>query len=220
MKRVWIGLLAVAVALAIALPAGAKKPDCEADPSHPACKESPEPEPTGGYTCAEYAAMNPDWGGKVYSVTADGSYGQPNEPVTTPDFVLTLSGREEACIDVTAPAGRWLVSVTANHRHGLMMVPRDSFSPGDSCGGAGFGNDPNGDWTLPLPIDTRSEIPSSHVNACGTEFGEWIRGEDGELELVMDETIKENPLAFVVWAGGPKKGATTTIKVDLPVPAP
>jgi hypothetical protein len=212
MKRVWIGLLAVAVALAIAQPAGAKKPDCEADPPHPACKESPE---TGGYTCAEYAAMNPDWGGTVYPVEANDSYGE-----RTWDFVLELSGREEACIDVIAPAGRWLVSVTANHRHGLMMVPRDSFSPGDSCGGAGFGNDPNGDWTLPLLIDTRTEIPSSHVNACGTEFGEWIRGEDDELELVMDETVEENPLAFVVEAGGPRKRATTTIKVDLPVPAP
>jgi hypothetical protein len=130
--------------------------------------------------------------------------------------VLTLKGGEEACIDVIAPKGLWLVSVTANHNHGLTMVPRDSFSPGDSCGGAGFGNDPNGDWTLPLSIDPRVEIPSSHVNACGAEFGEWINS-----ELVMGETGDVHWLAFDVWAGGPKKRATTTILVDLPpMPAP
>ena len=51
MKRFWIILLAIAMALVIALPAGAGKPDCDPDSLtytqfHPACgKDDPEPPP-------------------------------------------------------------------------------------------------------------------------------------------------------------------------------
>jgi len=38
MKRGWTILLAGALSLAIALPVGAAKPDCELDDSHPSCK--------------------------------------------------------------------------------------------------------------------------------------------------------------------------------------
>ena len=41
MKRIGFAALILAMGLAIASPVGAAKPDCEADPSHPSCKEAP-----------------------------------------------------------------------------------------------------------------------------------------------------------------------------------
>jgi hypothetical protein len=48
MKRFWITLVAVAMALVIALPAGAGRPelDCDKHPNKPECTSDPEPPPT------------------------------------------------------------------------------------------------------------------------------------------------------------------------------
>ncbi len=222
MRRFWIMLLAVAMALVIALPAGAGKPCCNPDgcgddpytKDHPACGED-DPDPVsddwGGHTCVDYKLLNPDSDWIAF------------DPVDA-DFVLTLNGGDKGCVDVIAHAGVWLVDVTTDGGRGVMMIPRDSFSPGDSCGGAIINGDPTGDYTLPLAADPRTEIPASTVNACGTEYGEQsIARVDGvwvDYGLPeMNRTDDVDPLAFIVSAGGSPK-STTTISVDLPDPPP
>ncbi len=177
-------IAAVVLLVTVAAPAAAKKGGGKGKPTQ---------EPAGGYTCAEM------FEGSVTGLV-DG------------DFSFTLdSENDSACFDVTAEAGVWNVTVTGSGARGLTLIPKDSYPSGDSCGGAFMsGNDIYGTFQLPLLIDTRTEIPASTVNACGTEYGEWIGG-----ELVMEQTGNEHPLAFVAFLTGSRR-ATAVISVDLP----
>jgi hypothetical protein len=191
MKRRSMILMAVAaMVLSGAFAAEAKKP-----PKDPG-------EPSGGYLCTEL-------------------FGTPGEyTVTDTGFTFTLSGREDSrCIDVMHDTpGIWRVTVVGHGATRLVMIPRDSAGPGDSCGGvnlrktqlrslgASFVQE------LPHPSDPRhaSGIPAATVNACGTNFGEWIDG-----QLVMEATGEPHPLAFVVNMSG-YPTAELTIEVELP----
>jgi hypothetical protein len=102
----------------------------------------------------------------------------------TESFEIVLGGRDTEyagyeCLDVmTDAAGRWDVTVEGEGARRLVLVPRDSDGPGDSCGGVDLRRAVNiyGDFTLPLdiPEETRTEIPVATVNACGTNWPEWI----------------------------------------------
>jgi hypothetical protein len=129
-------------------------------------------------------------------------------------FEVTLGGENSrsACIDVSAPEGEWTVTVIDSGGRGLSMALRDSIAPGDLCLNESY----DGTTGDVYPLGGQ---PSSHVNACGTDWGELIRDEDDELRLEMYETDEENPLAFIVRVGGSPK-AETTIKVDIKVNLP
>jgi hypothetical protein len=177
------------------------------------------PEPTlGGYTCEESGF---DQSGINWFWDTD------NHP-TGFRFTLTLEGRSDGvCIDVplgdwtgeswgpNVTAGVWTVKVTdyQGKISRLLLVPRDSLGPGDSCGGADLRQpDLAATYELPLPVDPRHEdgIPAATVNACGTQFGEWISG-----VLVTERTDDPHPLAFFALMEG-VKGAQATITVTLP----
>lgn len=189
LKRTLVVLIVGALPLAATVTAAAKKPPKDPSPA----------EPIGGYTCAE-SGYDQSSHGLVFSDTG---------------FSLTLTGRSDGmCVDVmTGAAGVWKVTVTGHDVLSLLVVPRDSYSPGDSCGGVRV-RSPELPLLqdLPDPSDPRHAlgIPASTVNACGTTFGEWRDG-----MLVMDQTAEPHPLAFRIdMTGRPR--AEATITVDLP----
>ncbi len=107
MRRFWIMLLAVAVALVIALPAGAGKPDCSTYPDgHPlACDDDP-PEPPAANPCPDPIELS---GSRVLFEC---------------DWAPTNDGATDGIVTVTMnPGGE------VSH---LVVMVRDS-SPGDLC---------------------------------------------------------------------------------------
>jgi len=186
LRRILVMLVLVALPLAGTVTAAAKKPP-------------KEPRPSGGYTCAESG----------FDQTSHGL------TFTETGFTFALEGKEDAmCVDVLhGTADVWRVSVTGRNVSSLLLVPRDSLGPGDSCGGVLLRKP-----ALPLvqelpdPSDPRHElgIPPATVNACGTQYGEWI---DGILE--MDRTDDPHPLAFQTHMRG-RPGTEAIITVELP----
>jgi len=86
----------------------------------------------------------------------------------------------------------------------LVLIPRDSISPGDSCGGVGIHKPKSGTITLP-------GADGAYVNSCGTQFGEWV---DDIYYGNADETV-ESPLAFQIDMKG-SSDAKVTLKLYLP----
>ena len=213
-NRTFFLLIVGAMLIAVAPIASAGKPDCEADPSHPSCKpDRPDDEPAAGTTC-----VSPWWAGDV----------------RTDDFTITLGpDQTDACVDVlTEHAGPWLITVTGSGARSLLIVPRDAYAPGDSCGGVRLPRDQIYS-TFPLPHweDPRfDEIPVATVNACPGddpegigEFAETVERDlngDGtvdETEIVMESTGEPHPLALLVFSSGSKRPAyQLIIEVDLP----
>lgn len=232
MKRFWIVLMAVAVAMVVAVPVNAAKP-CDSNPAHPSCN-SGDDEPTdllAGTTC------NPLWWDTDFK---------------DKDFTVVLTAdNSDACIDVIPPAaGRWWVTVTAtgqiSRNPSLLLVPRDAVGPGDSCGGVSLRRDVIFD-PIPLPYfedlngnreqdlgeegDPRfTVIPEATVNAClgNADPGSLYQGDFAELveregqldEIVLGPTEEVHPLAFQIFAGGLRGTGTLTVSVDLPEPPP
>lgn len=200
MRRIWVTLLAVALALVIALPAGAGKPpiDCDKLPNHPECATDPgDDTPIAGTTCVE--------DGSTYDVQTD-------------DFDVTLYGKSDtACIDVLpAYPGAWKVTIeTDGIVRGLSLYLRDSVAPGDGCfeGGScgyAFRNDFPSD--VPFP-----NIDGAYVNVCGTEFGESVWNADMEAfdyYADVNEDV-ESPLSFFPSMSG-RDGSVVTLHIDLP----
>jgi hypothetical protein len=216
MRRIFIALAALALALVVAAPAGAVKPNCDPDdpnytPDHPTCaSDDPGDEvPFAGTMCdpAEYPAG------------IDG--------VQTGDFTFTLAGKKPGtCIDVISDEGIWEVTVTGEGARYLGLVPRDSIAPGDSCGG----------WLLRTEANIYKThtfsayggpMPAATINACGTEWAEWVDVDlpgldpavdcvavDGDQCLVADALDIPHPLAFHVFMQS--GGGSTTFHVDLP----
>lgn len=145
MKRFSIILLAIAVALVMALPAGAKGPPDKPD------KPGKPPETLIGMTCEEYGFDT--W--NLHEESSDGS------------FTVDVTGREWACVDVVAPEGDWNVYVvTAEGVRRVTIRVQDSVAPGDLCGDdmiTGVLNASEEPLTL-------SGIPKATVNACGVEY--------------------------------------------------
>lgn len=205
MRRLGAVLLVVAMGIVIATPVGAAKPDCDDRPSHPSCQDD---EPLAGTTCAALGR----WLGEP--VTGDSDIG-------TEDFNVPLSGKSDsACIDVMAIEGSWTVHIDIGRGtvRSLLLVPRDSIAPGDSCGGFSFRRDIPETVVLPGPahpsdIDDDGMIEGAYVNSCGVEFGEWV-GDKNYSEVKEDI---ESPLAFQVSMTG-SSDAEVTLRVYLPVP--
>jgi len=219
-NRFWTVLAAVAVALVMALPAGAKGPPDGKGPKDP----GDDANTIGGYTC----------------IDAGDSTAEP----ATDDFVIELGGKatglpDYVCVDVmTTEPGRWNVTVTGSGARHLTLIPRDSVAPGDSCGGVAARGEEHiyGQFTLPLDVseETRTEIPAATVNACGTEFAEWITPWSGVGTPLWDATAvcaalgseapcgadialpgHAHPLVLQALFGGRNNG-TATVCVDLP----
>ena len=105
------------------------------------------------------------------------------------DIVLTRD-HPDACVDVLSQwPGEWVATVTRGpdtiwSRSELMMVPRDTAWPSDSCGGMKrIGDSVFEEWRFPPADDARGflEVPAATVNACpgnaalpgGNDVGEW-----------------------------------------------
>ncbi|MFH1330666.1 MAG: hypothetical protein ABIJ48_08480 [Actinomycetota bacterium] len=183
MKRLWINLMAAALVLPLGATAAA------------AGKAKPPAQPLAGYTCEE---MGVDQASHALAFTPTG-------------FTFTLAGKSDAmCVDVpadlAAAAGVWTVTATANGTIlRLLLVPRDSYSPGDSCGGVDL-RSPAFPLVQPLPY----QIPAATVNACGVQFGEWIDGVP-----VMAQTGAPHPLVFYALMSG-RPRAQVTLTISLP----
>lgn len=198
MRRIWFVLVVIAIALALAIPAVAGKPD-----------KPGKPEPPGenlvDTTCAAQVDV---WDAVGY--VAEGAT----------SFTVSLVGKDvTACWDVMSGEGSWQIAVNVNQGtlRSLLVVPRDSIGPGDSCGGVSLRGNPIPSQTLTLPFaddiprNTDGDIEAAYVNACGTDFDEVIDGEErfdigaifnqeGEVIAITDP----DPLAVQIMMQGSK----------------
>ena len=226
MKRISLALLIGAIVVLMAVPAGADKRDCSAYPDghSQACQpDDPTPEPIGGGTVCDPADY-PFYPLGDELVQIDG--------VQYDDFTFTLFGNQAyACIDVISKEGPWTVTITGSGARSLALIPRDSIAPGDSCGGYVMRRAANIYGTLILGYE--GSVPAATINACGTDFGEWVNigmdgldpapvadgGDcaaiDGDRCLVTTRSDVEHPLVLQALLGGSRDG-TTIFEVDLP----
>jgi hypothetical protein len=192
--------LALSFVLALAvLPAEAGKPD---NPGKPA-RSGPGP----GTTCA----------------MSDNNYFKME---AADDFTIELGPGTDngnlACIDVSPEfEGPWFVTWSINEGEtirSLGLIPRDSFGPGDSCGGLQFRKNIPSEpiRLLPDPVlyptsPYGDSIPLPYANACGTDFAELVNGDfydNADVDV-------PSPLALTVGVSG-SKGLVVTLQVDLP----
>jgi hypothetical protein len=221
MRRIWIMLLAVALALVIAGPAGADKPNCDdPDSDHPACQDDePGDElPMGGTMCDP------------------AGYPEGIKGVQKDDFTFTLEGKKPGtCIDVMSEEGPWEVTVTGEGARYLGLIPRDSIAAGDSCGGWLLRSAANIYGDSPHTLGYNGPVPAAEINACGTDWAEWVAIEewldieewpdlnldavcaafsDDEQCLVTEQLSVPHPLVLQVFMQS--GGGSTTFEVDLP----
>lgn len=223
MRRFFIPFLflVTAMMLIVALPAGAGKPDCS-DPrtTHPPCDKGDAGDETlHGTVC------DPD----DYPNNLDG---QQIVGVQEDDFAFTLSGKQDsACIDVVSVEGRWEVTITGDGARYLGVIPRDSISPGDSCGGYLLRSEGDIYGGEPLILGYAGFLPAATINACGVDFAEWVDfgsygldesycsayNDDGTMCEVAEKVDVTHPLvlqAFLRGSADPDR--VTTFEVDLP----
>jgi hypothetical protein len=149
--------------------------------------------------------------------------------VQTGDFWFTLAGKKPGtCIDVlTETAGPWEVTVTGEGARYLGLIPRDSIAPGDSCGGPLLRNEANIYGSSPHILGYDGIVPAATINACGTEWTEWVDiatpglvpetdcvATDGDQCLVAAALDVAHPLILQVFMQS--GGGSTTFYVDLP----
>ena len=180
MKKTLTALLALAVLVTLAMPALAAKGGKPGQPDNP---------PLGGTTCAEDG-----WASDIDD--------------------LSLMGRSaEACVDVSdVNPGAW--DVTVNVEEGtlksLLVVLRDSVSPGDACGEPIYLRNISAPSTFKLE-GALEGAAGDYVNACGVEWAEWVDG-------VYYDTVEpklDSPLALLVFSRG-SADLELTLDVDLP----
>lgn len=165
-------------------------------------KGKPAPSQGGGRTCAE------NYGEAEYAAMLATHQVQ----FTSSGFTFVLNGKaDQVCLDVLhGTAGVWEVQVDGNggtvQLNRILIVPRDSYAPGDSCGGVDLRQ-----VTLPLNQQLPLVIPAGTVNACGTQYGEWING-----NLEMTATGEPHPLAFFARMEAKASTASVTVAVTLP----
>jgi len=182
MKRFWIVLLVLAVAIALALPAGAVKPDCSTYPEgHPlVCPDDPtdpppDDEPLAGLTCEEADSPPPAAGRNSFLCDNCGT------------FDVTLPPKWDTCIDVeSAVAGVWEVTVTEwGDAYEIALGVQDSVAPGDACWGGCAGEviiTPEDGMPFSTPF-----TPASVIDACDTSFG------DGATSLTFHVEARFRP---------------------------
>ncbi len=212
-KKTMIVALALFALVVATVPAGARPPEGKGKPG------PTDDTALGGGTMCDPAGYPLD------------ETGEKLVGVQTNDFTFTLGGKQDGtCIDVISIEGPWKVTIAGDGARYLGVIPRDSIGPGDSCGG----------WLLrstiydygkgtPLILGYNGIVPAATVNACGTDFAEWV---DIELEgltpdkdcVVLDEGLclvgaelptVPHPLVLQVFLRGSANG-TTTFEVDLP----
>ena len=182
MKVTLTALLAIAVLLTLAMPALAAKGGNGGKPDRP---------PLGGTTCAE-----------------DGSASDIED--------LALMGRgASACVDVSdVNPGPW--DVTVNVEKGtlksLLVILRDSVSPGDVCGEPiNLRGNISAPESFTLEGFTLEGAAGDYVNACGVGWAEWV---DGVYYDTVEPTL-QSPLALLVFTRG-SADLELTLDVDLP----
>jgi len=186
-NRFWIVLLAISMACAIALPAGAVKPDKPGKP--------PPDEPLAGTTCKAIG----EWG----------------DPFSGGEVPVTLS--ENACIDVMVEtAGTWTVKVDEigdGTLRWLSLVIRDSVAPGDACDSVSYRGDIPSVITLDgFESDGNPGITGAWVNSCGTDWAEWVGG----VYYDDEDTDVESSLVLQVFMSGKDAKVKLTIDLPLP----
>jgi hypothetical protein len=211
MRRVWIALTVISVALVMAVPVGAAV-DCDNPKfgNHPSC---PDP--------GEAPQVNND------SCYAHGEWG--SVPVSE-NFVVTLGGRGTAypsgyCIDVLADAGDWLVEIeTTGKVQSLNLFMRDSVGAGDGCFTAPDGTSSCGYMYRSNDIPTQQAfagMPGAWANACGDEWGEYVGSfwdaEDFSVGkwYITEDTGVVSPLVFLP---GIRAGSDATVKLIVRLP--
>jgi hypothetical protein len=183
-------LLVMVLALSVTMAAVAEG---KGKPPTTATTSTLPPQPTsGGHDCAYWGFTSPaELAAHDFAPTANG-------------FTFTLRGSlDDFCVDI-AVDGPWHVTGTASGVSSLSLIPRDSASPGDSCGGASLKRPTAFDLYLPTGITLAT------VNSCGLQYGEWIGG-----SLVTTQTGARDPLVFIAQMLG-KTGAVATINVEFP----
>lgn len=196
--RFWIVPLIMAVAIGMALPAGAAV-DCsnEKFADHPHCQIYPEPPPDDGPLAGT-------------TCNAIGEWGDPY----TEDFTVTLA--EDACIDVIATAGNWTVAVEEigdGTLRWLSLVIRDSVAPGDACDSVSYRRDIPSQITLDgfeSDGNPGPGIAGAWVNSCGTDWAEWV----GDDYYDYEDSNVESPLVLQVFMSG--KDAEVKLTIDIP----
>jgi hypothetical protein len=214
MKTLWrICLVLVILALPVATAAAAvgKKPPT---PPPTTTTTTTAPSPTlFGTTCASDLGYEAALASHHYTLTENG-------------FSFTLSGKNDAlCIDVLhGTPGIWMVSIVGNAGtttlSRILLVPRDSIAPGDSCGGVDLRRVALPlQQQLPHPDDTRFDvIANGYVNACGTAFGELVDIDGDEILEEVGTVMPDSPhpLAFQVYMAAVAATSSVTVTVTLP----
>ena len=172
MRRVLAIFTALAVVLALATPASAKK-------------GGPDKPPMSGGTCAE-AYPNAQLG--VWNVDQ------------TPTLEFTLTGSDNvACFDVSSEVSTdWSMDVAVSGKvTRLTVMIRDS-APGDFCGDPGMKGLRRGAITAEPNPWLFGSIPMSGMDACGTAFADGdaaltfyvgsLLGSNASIDLVVTAT--------------------------------
>ena len=216
MKTLWrICLVLVILALPVATAAAAvgKKPPT---PPPTTTTTTTAPSPTlFGTTCASDPGYEAALASHHYTPIGDG-------------FSFTLSGKSDSlCLDVLhGTPGIWMVSIVGNAGtttlSRILLVPRDSIAPGDSCGGVDLRRVALPlQQQLPHPDDTRFDvIANGYVNACGTAFGEMVDldGNPATPDVAVGTVMPDfpHPLAFQVNMAAAGATSSVTVTVTLP----
>lgn len=222
MRRRWLYLIgALVLVLGLSAPAGAAKPQCDPDlpnytPKHPQCQsdDSSEELPPGGTVCDP------------------GDYPEGIDGVQYDDFTFTLGSGDgpfqaSVCVDVVSNEGPWSVTITGHGAKNMVIIPRDSAGPGESCGGYRRHSSGQIYGSSPLVLGFGGVVPAATINACGVEFAEWVDlttpglipevhcaafDEAGRC-LVTEQVDVTHPLVLLVHLSG---SGSTTFEVDLP----
>jgi hypothetical protein len=199
------------VALALAIPAGAAKPDCS-DPhsTHPACQDPGEAPEVVNDSCYAHG----EWGPL---------------PVSG-NFKVTLGGRNTGypsgyCIDVLADSGNWVVKIETTGRvQSLNLFLRDSVGAGDGCFTAPDGTSSCGYMFRSNDIPAEqvfADMPGAWANACGDEWGEYVGSEwvNGHFSVggwyADEDSGVKSPLAFIP---GIRAGSDATVELTVKLP--
>ena len=123
------------------------------------------------------------------------------------------------------------MTVTGEGARYLGLIPRDSIAAGDSCGGYLVRNAANIYGSSPHILGYNGSVPAATINACGTEWAEWVDidwpglnadvdcaafSDDGTQCLVVGQPEPAVPHPLILQVFMQSGGGSTTFHVDLP----